>query len=132
MSYPRMLYRRGGEGKIHGHEAETLTVNDEQEEARAFADGWGFYEDLFGSGERRAEPRPEVESEMAALRTVVDELRTDLDAERAAHQAAEAERDQANETIADLRADLEAATAPAEPREKLTVGKRGGAASAAG
>lgn len=137
MSYPRMLYRKGGETKVHGHEAETLTVNDEAEELAAFGDGWGFYEDLFGSGDRAA-PCREVETEAAGLRAELESTKAAhesacaaLETEREARQAAETERDQARDEIADMKAQADTLNARiAELEQQQAKPKKGGAASA--
>jgi chromosome segregation ATPase len=111
--YPRMMYRNGGD--CQG--CETLVVADEGDEIANAAKGWfRTVDEAKASG---AEPAKQDDS-TKALTADLQAAAELLEEERQAHQSTQAELQEANDTIADLRAQIEAATAPA------SKGKAGG------
>lgn len=94
--YPKMLYRRGGDGsKIHGVEAETCVVGGPDEEQNARADGWGSYGEAI-TGEAAAPARAQADPAAVAAR--------DADLVAAAELLAEveADRDQLRGRVGEL------------------------------
>ena len=100
----RMLYKRGGDTKIHGVDCETCVVDTPEEEESARAAGFGTYGEMI-AGEAPAEVAQTSDSaKVQSLRSDLQAAAELLEEERQARQTVETERDQANETIADMRA----------------------------
>lgn len=131
--YPRMLYRKGDKDspEIHGLRCETQLVDDASEEKAAQAEGWrrsphGAYDleppqpdvDIAGCGE---DERTALLQEVEELHRRVSELTTQLEAERAAREAAEKERDESRELIAAFDRDNDGKPGGSKPKEKLTI-----------
>lgn len=147
--FPRMMYRKGKETKVHNLDCDTRIVADDGEETKALSEGWalspaeahGVWPDK--EGEAKADPDnlaptpdeyktriSELEDQIADLNVALAEKDKLIEASTEARIAAEKERDELLAAPAKDQADEHGISDPAvagDPKARLSVkGKANG------
>jgi hypothetical protein len=119
-----MLYRRGGDEKVHGVDCETRVVDGPDEEEAARADGFASYGEVIAG--QAGKPPPVDNFKESAGTGRVAELEADLRASAELLSEVQIERDEARDKLADAQREIDALKAQIAPFDGDSDGKPGG------